>query len=93
MASSHAIEKDPTSRYARVCYLLIIAFIVYLLASLIDLRDVLIFQYDEVLGKGAFKTVYVSLSDSFLWGFYWFVIEFFECCCYLIVERGQVQSL
>ncbi|KAL9319524.1 hypothetical protein ACSQ67_011363 [Phaseolus vulgaris] len=36
MASSHVLEKDPTSRYAR---------------------------YDEVLGKGAFKTVYKAFDE------------------------------
>ncbi|CAJ1965282.1 unnamed protein product [Sphenostylis stenocarpa] len=36
MASSHVLEKDPSSRYAR---------------------------YDEVLGKGAFKTVYKAFDE------------------------------
>lgn len=89
MASSHAIEKDPTSRYARVRYLLIIAFILF------------VGFFDRSSWRSYFSVWWSagerSLQDCVCISLRLIPVGILLVCywilCYLIVERGQVQSL
>ena len=70
---SEFVELDPTGRYGRVCitpFLLIFSFllffsVIYTLKFFILILGIEfhVWQYNEILGKGASKTVYVHTSE------------------------------
>ena len=84
-------------------YAIAALFLLFILSLYLSLRFCnryncfMLLQYDELLGKGAFKTVYACLSlynSSIPLPLLFIVIYFeFECCCFLYVGLVQIQSV